>query len=248
MLYFCVPAYNEEQTIGITLYKLKEVMEDVRRDYKILVMDDKSDDGTWEALKTYEKVLPLRAFQNEKNMGLGHCLRKFIEVVTAESQFPERDILITVESDYTSDTNAVPSMVRAIEEGMDVVIASGDVKGGEVKDAPFKVKFTTSVLHLLLRNLYAIEGVRDYLSMLRAYRVAVLKKLMKADVDRMFLFRSKAANTELLVGLSILSPHIAEVPCTQRYDVRSRESRVKMPELLVHHVRLVTRHWGDREA
>jgi glycosyltransferase involved in cell wall biosynthesis len=243
-----LPAYNEEQTIGITLYKVKEVMEDVRRDYKILAMDDQSEDGTWEVLKTYERVLPMRALRNERNMGLGFCLRKFIEIVTAESQFPERDILITVESDYTSDMNAVPSMVRAIEEGIDVVIASGGVKGGNVKDAPFKVKFSTSLLHLLLRNLYGIHGVKDYLSMLRAYRVSLLKKASKAERDAAVFFRTKAANTELLVSLSAHSPQIAEVPCTQRYDVRSRESRVKLVELLVHHVRLIARHWGDRES
>lgn len=247
MIYFCAPAYNEEQTIGVTLYKVKEVMEDTRRDYKIIAIDDQSDDGTWEALKTYEKVLPLRALRNERNLGLGFCLRKFIDIVTSESQFPERDILITVESDFTSDLGAVPSMVRGIEEGMDIVIASGSAKGGEMRGVPFKVKFTTSFLHMLLRNLYAIEGARDYLSMLRAYRVAVLRKLMKASGDEMLLSRSKAANTELLVSLSALSPHIGEVPCTQRYDVRSRRSRMKMCEMLVHHVRLVARHWGDRE-
>jgi hypothetical protein len=90
--------------------------------------------------------------------------------------------------------------------------------------------------------------VKDYLSMLRAYRVSLLKKAMKPERDAAVYFKSKAANTELLVSLSAYSPHIAEVPCTQRYDVRSRESRVKMAELLVHHVRLIAHHWGDRES
>lgn len=247
VVYFGVPVYNEEQTIGLTLYKLKEIMEGVRRDFRIIALDDYSSDGTWERIQRYQKLLPLMAIRNDRNMGLGYCLRTIIQKVADESKFPDRDILVTVESDFTNDASTVPSMVRAIEEGMDVVIGSGLVKQGEVRAAPFKVRFTTALLHLMLRNLYAIEGVRDYLSMLRAYRIAVLKRLSGQFENGMLNFRTKAANTELLIRLSGLSRYITEVPCTQRYDIRSRPSRMRLVEMVSNHMRLITQHWSYRE-
>jgi len=247
VIYFCLPVYNEEPTIGITLYKLKEVMEGLRGNFKIVTLDDNSTDNTWEMVKTYEKLLPLTTVRNRENMGLGYCLRKLIQIATDDSKSPERDILITVETDFTSDSSTVPDMVRAIEEGADVVIASGFTKGGEVVNAPFKVRFTTILLHLLLRNLYAIEGVKDYLSMLRAYRMTVLKRLLGKYEDGLLNFRTKAANTELLVHVAGLSNRIAEVPCRQRYDIRDRKTRMKTVEMVANHIRLVSNHWSKRE-
>jgi glycosyltransferase involved in cell wall biosynthesis len=247
VIYFCLPVFNEEQTIGLTIFKIKEVMEDIRSDFKIIALDDDSTDGTWQTVQTYEKLLPLTTVRNTENMGLGYCLGRFVQIVTDDSRYPESDIMITLESDFTSDANCIPSLVRAIEEGSDVVIASGFTKAGEVVDAPFKVKFTTVLLHLLLRNLYAIDGVRDYLSILRAYRVAVLRRLQAKYENDMLNFKTRAANTELLVRLSGLSRQITEVPCRQRYDIRKRKTRMRTAEMVKNHILLISQHWGNRE-
>ncbi len=248
MIYFCVPVYNEEATVGISLYKIKEIMEDIKRDYRIFVIDDGSDDGSWELLRNYEKLLPLRAIRNEERKGLGYCLERFIEMSVMDSRIPDRDILVVVESDFTGGLNVIQEMVRGIEGGMDVVIASGLARGGEVVGAPFKVRFTKTLLHLLLRNLYGIGSVHDYLSMTRAYRITVLQRLLGKKSGAVGTFETKAANTELLVRLSRITNRISEIPCTQRYDIRTRKSRMNLFRLMVTHIRLVMHHWSDREA
>jgi cellulose synthase/poly-beta-1,6-N-acetylglucosamine synthase-like glycosyltransferase len=46
VIYFCIPAHNEEQTVGVVLWKIRQVMLDFPRDYQILVADDASTDST----------------------------------------------------------------------------------------------------------------------------------------------------------------------------------------------------------
>jgi len=89
--------------------------------------------------------------------------------------------------------------------------------------------------------------VKDYLSMLRAYRMTVLRKLLGRYENGMLNFRTKAANTELLIHIAGLSYRISEVPCRQRYDIRDRQTRMKTLELIANHIRLVSKHWSNRE-
>ncbi|HEY0670774.1 MAG TPA: glycosyltransferase, partial [Longimicrobiales bacterium] len=66
MIYFCIPAFNEERTVGVVLWKLRQVMTEMQRDFQIIAVDDASTDGTPEVLNPYTRVLPLTLFRNEK--------------------------------------------------------------------------------------------------------------------------------------------------------------------------------------
>ena len=45
MIYICIPAYNEADTVGVLLWKIRRVMENFPRDYELLVLDDASTTG-----------------------------------------------------------------------------------------------------------------------------------------------------------------------------------------------------------
>ena len=40
MLYICIPAYNEESTIGVLLWRIRKVLQDFDREYELLVYND----------------------------------------------------------------------------------------------------------------------------------------------------------------------------------------------------------------
>ena len=55
VLYICIPAYNEAQTIGVLLWRIRKVFQEYSREYEVLVYDDGSTDTTAETLEPYAR-------------------------------------------------------------------------------------------------------------------------------------------------------------------------------------------------
>ena len=69
MIYICIPAHNEEQTVGVVLWKIRQVLTEFPRDYQLLVADDASTDKTADVLAPYARVLPLTVLRNSERRG-----------------------------------------------------------------------------------------------------------------------------------------------------------------------------------
>jgi len=122
MVYFLIPAHEEEETIGLLLYKLRSVMKDVRRDYLAIVFDDGSRDATAQVAEKYRKFLPVRVLKHAKNNGFGPALDRLVRESCRLSRYPQRDIAITIEADFSWSPDPVPAMVREIEAGADIFL------------------------------------------------------------------------------------------------------------------------------
>src|SRR5437762_13498528 len=59
MIYVCVPAHNEARTVGLVLWKVRQVFTAFPREYQLLVLDDASTDDTREVLASCAKALPM---------------------------------------------------------------------------------------------------------------------------------------------------------------------------------------------
>ena len=59
MIYVCIPSHNEAATVGLLLWKIRQVFAGFPREYQMLVLDDGSTDATAEILEPYSLVLPL---------------------------------------------------------------------------------------------------------------------------------------------------------------------------------------------
>ena len=71
MIYVCIPAHNEATTIGVLLWKVRKVLGEFRRDYRIVVHDDASSDDTAEVLQRYRRSLPLTILRSDTRIGYG---------------------------------------------------------------------------------------------------------------------------------------------------------------------------------
>ena len=212
MIYFCLPAYNEAATVGLSLYRIGEVMKQVHREYELIVLNDGSTDETLPVIKSYERILPLKVISSDINQGFGRSLLRLLNEVVHRSIFPERDILVTIEADFSQNPSSVPEMVREIEGGADLVIASAFARGSRIIDTPLPFRVLNSMFYLLFRNLYSIAGVKDYVSSFRAYRVGLIRRAFGQLEQGIITLRGRSANTELLLNLHRFSPHIVEVP------------------------------------
>jgi dolichol-phosphate mannosyltransferase len=238
MVFFLIPAYNEERTIGLLLYKLRKVMEDQRRRYQILVLDDGSTDETVQRAEAYQRVVPLLVLRHPGNKGFGAALDRLLREACRMSRSPDRDVAVTLEADFTVSPEPVAEMLREIEARADLVIGSVLARGSRRSGTPLRSRVFAKVLPLVYNSVQPIEGVTDYSSTFRAYRVSLLKRALREFQEGLITTPTKAANAQLLFRLAQLSPVIREVPVTTRYDIRTRPSRFRLRRSLRDHWKL----------
>src|SRR5213594_3695995 len=69
MIYVCVPVHNEASTVGLVLWKVRQVFTAFEREYQIVACDDASTDGTADVLTSYARVLPLTVIKHQTRQG-----------------------------------------------------------------------------------------------------------------------------------------------------------------------------------
>ena len=225
MVYFLIPAYDEEGTIGLLLYKIRQVMRDVRREYLTIVLDDGSSDETAAVATKYQRFLPVKVLRHATNQGFGPSIDRLVREAARLSRYPERDIAILLEADFSWSPDAVPDMVRQIEAGADIVIGARAVPGGAAEGIPLARRAAARLVSTILRAVMPLPGVTDYTSTFRAYRIGTLKRAITTHQETLITARDGAANVELLLRLGRLQPAVAEVPVPCRLDIRPRPSR-----------------------
>ena len=241
MVYICLPVYNEEATIGILLYKIKETMKAVRHRYEIFVLDDGSTDRSREVVKRYAQIMPINLLFHPERKGPGPSLDRFIRETSRLSKYPERDVVVTLQADFTQKPMVIPQMLKEIGAGADIVIASKFAAGSSDEGLPGIVKLSQRFIPLIIRPLYPIKGVRDYMSTFRAYRVIILKRGMRKFGDELIISKGIASATELLLNLSVFSPVVTEVPLIQTYNIRKRKSRNSLRGLVKEYFNMMNR-------
>ncbi|HET6765141.1 MAG TPA: glycosyltransferase family 2 protein, partial [Longimicrobiaceae bacterium] len=224
MIYICIPAHNEAQTIGVLLWKIRRVMADFPRDYHIIVLDDASTDATAEVLEPYARVVPLTVLRSEKPSGYAGAVEKLLREATRVSTHPKRDVVVTMQGDFTESPEDIPGLIRKIEGGADVVGSVSAVHGTEPQSRG--MRWTRRGLPWLLPRSAIPKEIRDPLSGFRAYRVnAVRRALQERDGAPLVRSDGWAANVELLLAVLPHARRADQSEVSVRYDRRERASR-----------------------
>lgn len=159
-----IPAYNEENTIGVVIEETIQIMETLKIPYEIIVIDDGSTDKTKEVASKYKVTL----VSNGKNKGKGYALRKGLSHAQGE-------IIITIDSDGSHKPKEIPDLIYPLYNGADIVMGSRFL--GRKKDH-------TSKLHLLGNHIINAtimiltrKKITDSQTGLRAFKKNILKEI-----------------------------------------------------------------------
>jgi glycosyltransferase involved in cell wall biosynthesis len=177
-LTICIPAYNEEDSIGRTLRELRSLSPES----EILVVDDGSSDATRQIAASVQGV---RVLSHERNRGYGAALKTGMRSAS-------RKAILWYDADGQHRVEDVKRLIEPVLEGKkDVVIGVRKYTLREHRDRlPGKLALK------FIAELIARERVPDVNSGLRCFRADVIKRYLHLLPDG---FSASTTSTLLLM-------------------------------------------------
>lgn len=196
-----LPTYNEKDNIISLIRGIKKVLKGKK--YEIIVVDDNSPDGTWKAVEDYsinDKTVSLVKRLTEK--GLTSAIREGVANCNG-------DVVIWMDTDLSMPPNKIPDLLRMIDAGYDMAVASRYVPGGGmVIIEKSEDSFLSAVLSFVMN--YAIQKLldssfKDYTSGFVALKREVLNNIkLRGDYGEYFI--------ELVYRAILSGYRIIEIP------------------------------------
>ncbi|KHO53891.1 glycosyltransferase family 2 protein [Candidatus Woesearchaeota archaeon] len=200
-----IPAYNEEQTIGVTLEEIKNSMLGTKYKYTLQVVDDGSSDKTIEIAKKYGADV----ISHKRNRGLIATFQTEIENCIKKGA----DIIVHTDADGQYDPKAIPSMIKKIEEGYDLVL------GSRFKDRiSYKNQYTKLLGNVIFSKVISKltrTKITDSTTGFRAFTIEVAKEIQ--------FINTFTYTQEQIIKAARQGFRITEVPIEAR---KTRESKL----------------------
>ncbi|HKK07295.1 MAG TPA: glycosyltransferase family 2 protein [Gemmatimonadota bacterium] len=227
MIYIGVPVHDERHTIGPLLWRIRKLLLEEGGDFRIVVVDDASSDGTDEVLEPYRRILPLTVLRHEERRGYAASLERIIGEVLQRSGYHRRDGLLTLQGDFTDAPEVIPEMIQRFRSGADLVLG---VPRPEERP-PASVRLGRLAAGFLTRWLPAAAEVEDLVGGFRLCRLFVLERALAgpdAAPGRRLEHEGWAANAELLARSLPYARRVDEVEYPEIYTRRYRASRFRL--------------------
>jgi dolichol-phosphate mannosyltransferase len=254
VIWIVLPAYNEEANLGRLLGEILATWQEnlPHRAMRVLVVDDGSADDTRGVVERFRDGLAptsgcaVELLAHEQNQGLAEAIRTGL--TTAAERAGDRDIILTMDADNSHVPGLVPTMVRALGEGYDLVIASRYQPGARVVGLSVQRRALSYGASLLFRALFPIPGVRDYTCGFRAYRAEMIKPVL-AENPQFISERGFSCMVDILLKLRTREPPVtmAEVPLLLRYDKKEGASKMNVGQTVRDTLALVARRRAGRD-
>jgi len=205
-----VPVYNEEQTIGTVVERVRAV--DLGAiEKEIIVANDGSDDGTERAIDAVPAggPTPLRVVHSPINLGKGAAIRLGLKYATG-------DVILIQDADLELDPNEYGALLAPILRGEQVVYGSRFLR--TAKGISRRTRLANRLLTWLTNLLY-FSALTDMETGYKVFRRDVLQRVRLRAVGFDF-------EPELTAKLLLAGYRIVEVPIS--YNPRRRDEGKKI--------------------
>ena len=214
----CLPTYNERENLAGVVRALGRVFADHDLGGRVLVVDDRSPDGTGDVADELAAELPwVEVLHRGRKEGLGPAYLAGFRHVLAEGA----DLVLEMDADFSHDPADVPRLVAAAAEA-DLAIGSRYVPGGGVRNwGPLRRAISRGGC-LYAQAILALP-VKDSTAGFKCYRRAVLETIDLDAIDsKGYAFQIETTYRALRGGFRVV-----EVPVvfTDRGEGSSKMSR-----------------------
>jgi dolichol-phosphate mannosyltransferase len=121
-----VPAYQEAENIKPLVERIAKVRDQHALDIKVFIVDDNSQDGTEEAVADIALGW-VRLIVRKTERGLSSA-------VLAGMTEGDGAIVLVMDADLSHPAEAIPAMVKELQDGADFVVGSRYIEGGSTDD------------------------------------------------------------------------------------------------------------------
>ncbi|MES2201158.1 MAG: glycosyltransferase family 2 protein [candidate division FCPU426 bacterium] len=200
-----MPAYNEGRAIRSNMLAVDRMLKGMGETYEIIVVDDGSNDWTFEEASKAAKGLPqIKVKRNEVNQGKGWALKEAFRLAHGEW-------VVFLDSDLDID----PAQLKLFfeiqkRENSDIVIGSKRHPQSKLK-YPLKRRIVSSGYFFLVKLLFNLP-LRDTQTGLKVFRREVLRTVLPKVLVKRYAF-----DLELLVLANYFGFSIAEAPVIVNY-------------------------------
>jgi dolichol-phosphate mannosyltransferase len=159
-----IPAYNEEESIADTIHEVDRVMQQIRIDHEILVVNDNSKDNTTQVLTELCRQYPnLRFETNLGPNGFGYAVRYGLE------RFSGDCVAVMMADLSDSPYDLVKFYTTMLEGDYDCVFGSRFMKGGKTVDYPPLKKVINRIANFIVKTSMGIK-YNDTTNAFKLYR------------------------------------------------------------------------------
>lgn len=214
LLSIIVPVFNEEEFLGALLGRVLAAPLPEGLDREVVVVDDGSDDGSWEIATRFANDYPgrVRAFRHTKNRGKGAAVRTGLEHVVG-------DYTVVQDADLEYDPREYAKLLSPLLDGKaDVVYGTRFAVGNERR----VLYFWHSLANWFLTNtvnLFSDLNLTDVWTCYKVFRTSLIKSIpLRSD--------GFGFEPEVTIKLSQRQVHIYETPIS--YHGRTYEEGKKI--------------------
>lgn len=161
-----IPAYNEESTIGKVINSIKEVMGRLKYTYKVLVVDDGSNDNTAKIARKAGAVV----YSHPKNYGLAESFKT--EIYQALEL--NADVIVHIDADFQYQPKEIPKLLGEVKKGHDLVL--GSRFKGTIEDMPLVKRFGNIIFSRVVSQIIGLH-ISDAQTGFRAFKRSVAEKV-----------------------------------------------------------------------
>lgn len=162
-----VPTYNERSNIVPLVERIHRAIGNYN--YEIVFVDDDSPDGTSNLVRSLSSKYPVRVITRSGKRGLASAVIDGLKETKG-------DIIGSINADLQHPPEILPELIRQLEEGADVAIASRYVKGSNCQDWGLARRIISkgaiTLAHLLLPSTRQITDPMSGFYMLRRHVIA----------------------------------------------------------------------------
>ena len=209
-----IPAYNEEAHLEFTLKDIAAYLSKKSYNYEIIVVDDGSKDKTLEIAASLRNLFPsMQIIKSPLNKGKGHAVKK--GMLSAKGDF-----VLFMDADNSTRIDQLPKLIKALEEGSDIALASRRIPGAEVDCSQPYYRIILGNTYIMLSRIILGATVNDYNCGFKLYARDVVAPLFSRLTRDDWSFDS-----ELIYLISKMKFKFKEVPV--KWVDQSKTSKVR---------------------